>query len=143
MITCIANPRTCHSVDSPCWKGVAVCTRPSMNAVLLQTNTVTVLNLGGGTPILEDGGELPLYWPPFFLTFSDPIGSLFYVQLDLIDPLFQQKKIGWSLSHLVPEIIWPKVGLFFTNICHLTLLKQFVQIFSLIFDLVDSLFHCY
>ncbi len=46
---------------------------------------------GGGTPILEHGGELPLYWPPF-VTFSDPIWVPFYVQFDLIDPLFLQKK---------------------------------------------------
>ncbi len=50
------------------------------------SNPVTYLQ-GGGT-ILEHGGEILLYWPPF-LTFSDPIGSLFYAQLDLIVPLFQ------------------------------------------------------
>ncbi len=58
-------------------------------------------------------------------------------------PPLSAEKIGLSLSHLVPDIIWPKVGLFFTNICHLTLLKQFVPIFSLIFVLVDHLFHYY
>ncbi len=77
---------------------------------------------------------------PIVFTFSDPIGSHFYIQLNLIHPLFLQKKSGLSLSHLVPEKIWHKVGLFFTNICHLTLLKQFVRIFSLIFDLVNPLF---
>ncbi len=34
--------------------------------------------------------------------------SLFY---DLIDPLFLQKKISLFMSHLVQEILGPKVGL--------------------------------
>ncbi len=37
---------------------------------------------------LEDGGELPLYWPPLIDIFQ----SFFYAQLDLIDPLFLQIK---------------------------------------------------
>ncbi len=45
-----------------------------------------------------------------------PIGSLFIPQHNPIDPLFLQKKIGLSLSHLVPEILGPKVGLFFHQI---------------------------
>ncbi len=64
---------------------------------------------GGGTPILEHGEELPLYWPPF-LTFSDPIGSFFMPNSILLTPSFC-RKIGLCQSHLVPEIIWPKVGL--------------------------------
>ncbi len=51
-------------------------------------------------------------------------------------PPLSAEKIGLSLSHSVSEIIWPKVGIYFTEICHLTLLKQVVPIFSLIFDLV-------
>ncbi len=39
----------------------------------------------------------------------------FYAELNLIDPLFLLKKIGFSLSHLFPEIIWPKVGLIFNK----------------------------
>ncbi len=94
---------------------------------------------GGGTPILEHGWELPVYWPPF-LTFFDPIGSFFYIQLDLIDPIFLQKKIGLSLSHLVPEVIWPKVGLHFHKNLSFDHFEAFVPIFSLIFDLINPLF---
>ncbi len=58
----------------------------------------------------QGGGALPhlklvrnfLYW--------------LYAQLHIIDLLFLQKKIILSLSHLVPEIIWPKVGLFSKNL---------------------------
>ncbi len=59
---------------------------------------------GGGTPKIEDSGELTPHCL-LFLTFTDPIGSLFYAQLDLIDPLFLKEKIGLSLSHLVPKIL--------------------------------------
>ncbi len=42
------------------------------------------------------------------------IGSLFFIpQHNPIDPLFLQKKIGLSLSHLVPEILGPKVSLIY------------------------------
>ncbi len=76
---------------------------------------------GGGTPILEGGREL------------------FYAHLDLIDPLFLQKKIGLSLSHLVPKKMCPKVGVMF----HQNLLfDHFVPIFSLILDLVGLPFYC-
>ncbi len=36
-----------------------------------------------------------------------------FIIFNLIDPLFLQKKIGLSLSHLVPEILGHKVGLIF------------------------------
>ncbi len=64
---------------------------------------------GGRTPILEDGGELPLYWPPVFDIFQSH-----WVPFLCPTRSFCRKKICLSLSHLVPEIIWPKVGLF----CH-------------------------
>ncbi len=41
---------------------------------------------------------------------SDPTGSYFMPHHDLIDPLFLLKKIGLSLSHLVPVILGLKVG---------------------------------
>ncbi len=92
---------------------------------------------GGGegwTTILEHGREVLLYCLPF-LTFSDPIGSVFYAQLDLIDPPpVTAEKIGLSLSHLVPEIIWPKVGLNFHKNLSFDHFEAFVPIFSLIFD---------
>ncbi len=49
---------------------------------------------------------------PFF-KFSIRLGPYFIPQHNPIDPLFLQKKIGFSLSHLVPEILGPKVGLIF------------------------------
>ncbi len=61
-----------------------------------------------GTPIFEGGRELPQDWP-LFLTFSDPIGSLLWPTWSYWPP-FSGEKIRLSLSHLVPEIIWPKVG---------------------------------
>ncbi len=60
-----------------------------------------------GTPILGYGHSEVI--SPRFLVVH-PRGSLFYAS-DLIDPLFLQKKIGLSLSHLVPEILWAKFGL--------------------------------
>ncbi len=38
------------------------------------------------------GGALPYSIHPLFWHFSDPIGSPFYAQLDIIDPLFLQKE---------------------------------------------------
>ncbi len=46
---------------------------------------------GGGTPILEHGGELLQRWWSF-LRFSIPFGPHFMHQLNLIDPLFLQTK---------------------------------------------------
>ncbi len=76
-------------------------------------------------------------WLPF-LSFSDYVGTLLYNHLDLTVPLCsaEEKKNSLFLSHLVPEII----GLIFTQICHLNVLKNFVQIFSLNLHPVDPLF---
>ncbi len=63
-----------------------------------------------GSAILEDGWELPNDWPPF-LKFSAPVGSLLYVQFDLITPTFC-RKISLTQSHNVRGIIGCKVGLF-------------------------------
>ncbi len=59
-----------------------------------------------GIPILRHCMEVPLWWPRLLR---------FLIQLDhnLIDPLILQKKIGLSLSLLVPEILGLKDGLFF------------------------------
>ncbi len=43
----------------------------------------------------------------------NPIGSIFIPQHNPIDLFFLQKKIGLSLSHLVPEILGPKVVVIF------------------------------
>ncbi len=61
----------------------------------------------------------------------NPIGSLFKPQHDSGDHLFLQTKISLSISHLVPEIQTPKVGLLFTKMYYLTDFKHFVSIFSL------------
>ncbi len=50
--------------------------------------------------------------PVFFIDF-DPIGSLFYATSQFDQPLLSTDKIGLSISHLVPEILGPKVGLMF------------------------------
>ncbi len=62
------------------------------------------------------------------------LGPYFMPQFDLIDPL--------SLSHLVPEILGPKLGLMFhQNVLFKRVFKYFASIFSLIFDPIDRLFH--
>ncbi len=50
---------------------------------------------------------------PHFLRFSDVIGSLFYNTSRSEWPSLSVKKNGLSLSHFVPEIFGPKVGLNF------------------------------
>ncbi len=45
------------------------------------------------------------------------------------------------LSHLVPEILGPEVGLIFHKMYYLTDFKHFVSIFSLIGNPIDPLFH--
>ncbi len=48
-----------------------------------------------------------------FYRFPIRLGPYFISPHDPIDPLFLQKRIGLSLSHLVPEILGPKVGKIF------------------------------
>ncbi len=67
---------------------------------------------GVGTPILGHGREVLWWWPPIVL-FSIWLGPYFIPQHNPIDPFFLQKKISLSLSHLVSEILGPKVGLIF------------------------------
>ncbi len=50
---------------------------------------------------------------PHFFKFLIQLGPYFIPQHHPIDPFFLQKKIGLSLSHLVPEILGPTVGLIF------------------------------
>ncbi len=87
---------------------------------------------------------------PCVCHFPIPLGP-FYTQLDLIESLFLQKKIGLSLSHLVPEIIWPTVGLFFHKNLSFHILEAICTNFlfeiwscwppfSLILDLFDPSF---
>ncbi len=58
---------------------------------------------------------------------------------DLIGPYFC-RKISLFLSYLVPEIIGLKVGQSFVKVCHFTILKHFVPMCFLIFNLIDLLF---
>ncbi len=51
---------------------------------------------GGALPYLNMVGNFHSI-DPRFLTFSDPIGSLFYAQLDLIDHLILQKNLFVSI----------------------------------------------
>ncbi len=55
-------------------------------------------------------------------------------------PPLSTEKIGLSLSYLVPEIIWPKVGLDFHKNLSFDHFEAFVPIFSLICDHIDALF---
>ncbi len=68
---------------------------------------------GGGTPILKSGRELLRDWPPFFLAFLIPLGLFLCPTRSYWPPSFYRKKIGLFLPHLIPEIIWPKIGLLF------------------------------
>ncbi len=79
--------------------------------------------VGGGTlPCLKVVGNIPGIDPSFGIF---PLSA----------------EINWfSVSHLVPEIIWPRSSSFFHQ--SLSVLKHFVSISSLIIDLVDPLFHC-
>ncbi len=47
------------------------------------------------------------------MTFIFYIFDPFMPNHDLIDPFILQKKIGLSLSHLIPDILGPKLGLIF------------------------------
>ncbi len=76
---------------------------------------------------------------PLFWGFSIRLGPYFIPQNNPIDPIFLQKKIDLFLSHLVPEILGPKVGPFFTKMYYLIDFKHFVSIFSLIFDPIDPI----
>ncbi len=92
-----------------------------------------------GTPILGYGREVPQWWTPF-LRFSIQLGSYFMPHHNLIGPLFRQKKkIAFSLSHLVPEIL----GVIFHQIVLFKILLDFQSNrppFSLILDLFDPSF---
>ncbi len=75
---------------------------------------------------------------PAFLTFSNLIGS----QLNRVDPLYLYKKISLSLSHLVPEIIWPKVGFIFHQNQSFNHLEAFCTNFLLDFQSSWISFYC-
>ncbi len=70
------------------------------------------VSVGAGTHILEHGGDFHSINVRFFYIFR-PLWVPFYAQLDLIDPSFCRK--NQFVSHLVPEIIWAKIGLIFNK----------------------------
>ncbi len=80
-------------------------------------------------PYLGMVGKFRCDDPPFW-EFSIRLGPYFIPQQNLIDTLFLQKKIGLSLSHLVPEILGPKIGQFFHQNVFLKILSILYQ-FSL------------
>ncbi len=65
---------------------------------------------------------------------------LFYISTQSDWPLFPQKKISFSLSHLVPEILELKVVYIFTKMYYLPILMHFVSLFSLIFNPIEPFF---
>ncbi len=77
-----------------------------------------------GTPILGHGREVQQWWPLFWV--FNPIGSLFYTPTQSDWPPLSAEKIGLSPSHLVPEILRPKVGLIFHQNVLVNSLKHFV-----------------
>ncbi len=73
----------------------------------------------------------------------NPTSSLFYTstQSNWPPPPHSVEKIGLSLSHLLPEILGPKVGLIFYQNVLFNRFKVFCINFPLIFDPIDPLFH--
>ncbi len=72
---------------------------------------------------------------------SEIFESLFYASSRFDCPPLYAEKIGLSLSHLVPEILGPKVGLSFHQNVLFNCFRHVVSIFPLIMDLIDILFH--
>ncbi len=94
-----------------------------------------------GTPILRHGREVSRWWPPFW-GFTIRLGPYFIPQHNPIDPLFLQK-ISLSLSHLLPEILGPKIGLIFHQNVLFNRFKVFYINFLLISDPIDPHFHLF
>ncbi len=63
-------------------------------------------------PTCRHGREIRWWWPTF-VRFMIGLGPYFMPHHDLIDPIFLQKTISLSLSHLVLEILVHNVGLIF------------------------------
>ncbi len=68
------------------------------------------------------------------------IGSLFYTPTQFDWPPLSAEKFGLSLSHLVPEILGPKVSLIFHQNVLFNRFKAFCINFPLIFDPIDPFF---
>ncbi len=69
------------------------------------------------------------------------VESLFYTSTQSDWPPLSAEKISLSLSHLVPEILGPKVGLIFDQNVLFNRFKAFYVNFPLILYPTDPLFH--
>ncbi len=83
------------------WLGVGI-SRRLVVWVWFMWGALTYLNMVGNFHSID-----PCFW-----YFSIPSGPFLWTTRSYWPPL-SAEKIGLSLSHLVPEIIWPKVGLIF------------------------------
>ncbi len=92
------------------------------------------------------GGSLPylkVVWNSVWLTpppIFDIVRSHWVPILCPSFDLLSAEKICFSLSHLVLEIIAPKLVI--AKIYHLTVLRHFIPVFSFISESGDPFFHC-
>ncbi len=89
---------------------------------------------GGMLPYLNMVGRLrgndPRLFIYLFIFFqSDWVPILYLNTIQLIPSFCRKNRFVLNLSHLVPDILGPKVGLIFTKMYYLTDLKHFVSIF--------------
>ncbi len=84
----------------------------------------------GGSAVMT-----PVFW------IFNPIGSLFYTAAQSDWPSRFAEKIGLSLSHLVPDLLGPKVVLHFHQNVFFNRCYAFCINFPLIFNPIDPLFH--
>ncbi len=94
---------------------------------------------GGGPSYTWRWGGTSALLTPVFWHFPIPLAPFFMPNSILLTPL-SAEKICLPLSHSVPEIIWPKVGLNFHKNLSFDHFEAFVPIFSLTFDLIDPFF---
>ncbi len=87
---------------------------------------------GGGSPTHGHAREVSAVKILVFVIFNLN-GSLFYTLTPSKWPPLSAEKLCLSLSHLVPEILGPKVGPIITKMYYLTDFKHFVDIFLLDF----------
>ncbi len=77
---------------------------------------------------------------PRFCDFQSDWVPILYLNTIRLTPSFSRKKICLSLSHLVPEILGPTVGLMFHHNVLFNRFKAFCINCHLIFDPIDPLF---
>ncbi len=96
----------------------------------------TVSKALGDTPTFVHGRNVSLQWPPFggFSIWWGP----YFTQSDW--PPLAAEQIYLSLTHLVPEILGPKIGLIFHHNVLFNRFKAFYINFALIFYAIDLFF---